>query len=141
VVALAVHVILWLLTHLLSLLLPVAIPIVLMRMLAAPILRGHGGVGAEFLFRVFLWPFQIARAVLRGAGREWRHSRYRHVKIKGHRRRPLLAPLAQRIARRTRHVGGPLFATDDGGPYPRDDFDVVWQEHLRKLRRQSGGNR
>ena len=102
--------------------------------------NGDGGVAAEFVVRVLLLPFQMAQWLIRGLWREWRRSRYRHVRIKGPRRHWASAWLnraAQRIAtRHPRRAGGPLLANDD----PRSDFEARRHAHLRVLRRRGEGD-
>ena len=130
----ALSVILWLIVHFGLVLFPLAILAVLAKKFLGGLTNGDGGVGIEFVARVLLLPFQMARAIVRGVWREWRRSRLRHVRIKGpRRRRPWLAPLAERFATgQPRRAGGLLLANDD----PRSDFEAVWQAHLRVLRRR-----
>lgn len=140
VIHVALSVILWLIVHLGPALLPLAILAVLAKKFLGGLTNGDGGVAAEFVVRVLLLPFQMAQWLIRGLWREWRRSRYRHVRIKGPRRHWVSAWLnraAQRIAaRHPRRAGGPLLANDD----PRSDFEAVWHAHLRVLRRRGEGD-
>lgn len=119
--------------HLLRYLWPLAVIIGLGRIFVRGVLGGEGfGVG-EFVFRVFVWPFRLGWVIVRGGWREWRRSRYRHVKIKApRRRRPWLAWLIERIGTREPRPLGPLY-----GAEAPDSAYLAMQEDLRTLQRMN----
>jgi hypothetical protein len=115
--------------HLLRVLWPMAVIAMLWRVFVR---REGFGVG-EFVYCVLVWPFRLARAILRGGWREWRRSRYRHVKIRQpRRRRAWLARAAERIAAHEARPLGPLYGAEQPDP-----AYLAMQEDLRILQRMN----
>jgi hypothetical protein len=121
----------------------------LIRMLIGPIRSGIPGTVPAFVVQVFIWPIRIIGWLVDFLVNHFRILLQAwHTHRRRHRRRSLLAKAAQDASLRaprprrvewTRTVRV-LDSDRRPGPspddYPKDKFDELWQEHLRRHRRE-----
>ncbi|HKM55234.1 MAG TPA: hypothetical protein VJY33_17650 [Isosphaeraceae bacterium] len=132
------------LSNLLQLVFLVGTIVTLVRFIAAPILGGKNGIATAFVAHAVLWPFRVALAILRALAKHLLDSRRHRIRLPRERRSSSwLASAARRYAaRNARTPAGQYVAIDEAdrrpgaapADYPADEFEELWQRHLRSLR-------